>query len=196
VLALPSIVVVEMAILQVVLDAAPESPAIASLAYALLLIVSYCIYSIFLHPIAHIPGPILSKVTSLWLCYHSYIGDEASVIYLLHKRYGTLIRVAPNLVDISDADAIQPIYVTCGGFSKAAYYRNFDIDGYTTIFSTVDPAYRTLRAKKVLPMFSAASIRSNNEAIYDCINRMILRMQSDAVYSSCEYFEFDAFTRR
>jgi len=41
--------------------------------------------------------------------------------------------VAPNHADISDADAIQPIYVTCGGFQIAAHYKRVDFDGHATI---------------------------------------------------------------
>lgn len=169
-----------MAILETFLDATYSNLVTIVLALVILLIAIHCLYCIILHPIAHIPGPILPKFTSLWLYYHSYIGDEATIIYALHKHYGTLLRIAPNHVDISDADAIQPIYVTAGGFPKAAYYRNFDIDGHATIFSTVDTAYRTPRAKIVVPMFSTASLRSNSAALYDCVDRMTVRMWSEA----------------
>jgi hypothetical protein len=169
-----------MALLGLFLDTASSNPLTIVLATLLTLVFGQAFYRIFLHPIAHIPGPLLPKVTSLWLYYHSYIGDEASIINSLHKRYGPFLRVAPNHVDIADGDAIQPIYVTGGGFPKAACYANFDIDGHKTIFSATDPEYRNLRAKAVVPMFSTASIRSNSAALYDCVNRMVLRMQTEA----------------
>jgi Cytochrome P450 len=156
------------------------NPAGLILGFMITFFICRSFYRIFLHPIAHIPGPLLPRITSLWLYYHAYIGDEASVIHALHKTYGPFVRVTPNQVDIGDADAIQPIYVAGGGFLKAECYANFDIDGHKTIFSTVDPAYRVRRAKAVQPLFSTASIRSNSLSLYGCIDRMIARMESEA----------------
>ena len=98
-----------MAVHDLILSAALDHPLIATAAPLILLIVARLVYRLYLHPIAHIPGPLLPKLTSLWLYYHAYIGDEASVIHRLHAQYGPLVRVAPNEVDISDADAIHPI---------------------------------------------------------------------------------------
>jgi hypothetical protein len=133
-----------------------------------------------LHPLSHIPGPLLPKLTSLWLYYHAYIGDEATVIHKAHKQYGSLLRVSPNEIDISDADAVAPIYVSKGGFPKAPCYANFDIDGHKTIFSTTDNEYRTPRAKAVVPMFSTKNIRDNETGLYGCMDRMVYRMQEEA----------------
>lgn len=165
-----------MALLNMLLS----SPLTSVLILLTLLLLSRCIYRVTLHPLSCIPGPLLPKLTSLWLYYHAYIGDEASVIHAAHKRYGTLVRVSPHEIDISDADAIAPIYVTKGGFPKAPCYANFDIDGYKTIFSTTDNDYRTPRAKAVVPMFSTRSIRENEAALYGCVDRMVYRVKREA----------------
>ena len=143
-----------MAILDVVLDIFSERPLTFTAASLILLFSARSVYRVYLHPLSHVPGPILPKITSLWLHYHAYIGDEASTIHGLHAHYGPYVRVAPNEVDIADADAIQPIYVAKGGFMKAPCYANFDIDGHKSIFSTTNPEYRAPRAKAVVPMFS------------------------------------------
>ena len=122
-----------MAVHDLILSALLEHPLIATTPL-ILLIAARVVYRLYLHPIAHIPGPLIPKLTSLWLYYHAYIGDEASVIHRLHAQYGSFVRVAPNEVDISDADAIQPIYVAKGGFLKAPCYANFDIDGHKSIY--------------------------------------------------------------
>ena len=59
-------------------------------------------------------------------------------------------------------------------------YSNFDIDGHKTIFSTIDAEHRAPRAKAVLPMFSTKSIRDNEVALYDCVDRVVERMQKEA----------------
>ncbi|CAD6448928.1 37a5e44e-206e-4990-9005-f5b8ba8e654f [Sclerotinia trifoliorum] len=137
-------------------------------------------YRCTLHPLSHIPGPLIPKLTSLWLHYHAYIGDEASTIHKLHAQYGTIIRVSPTEIDIADADAITPIYITKGGFPKAPCYANFDVDGHKTIFSTTDVEFRAPRAKAVMPLFSTKCIRDSEIALYGCVNNLVRRMRDEA----------------
>lgn len=170
-----------MAILDVALDWFEQQPLMFTAASIVLLLVAHTIYRIYLHPLAHIPGPLLPKTTSLWLYYRAYVGDEASTIHRLHAQYGPYVRVAPNEVDIADADAVQPIYVAKGGFMKAPCYANFDIDGHKSIFSTTNPEYRAPRAKAVVPMFSTKSLRENRDAIAACVNHMVVRLGEEAL---------------
>ncbi|KAF1832670.1 cytochrome P450 4A10 [Decorospora gaudefroyi] len=155
-------------------------PILALVLAPVLLLLFRSIYRIYFHPLSYIPGPILPRLTSLWLHYHAYVGDETSTIHKLHQRYGPYVRVSPNEVDISDADAIPAIYVSKGGFSKAACYANFDIDGHKTIFSTTDADYRSPRAKAVVPLFSTKALRENEAAIWGCVDRMIERLKEEA----------------
>ncbi|KAJ4360936.1 uncharacterized protein N0V89_001505 [Didymosphaeria variabile] len=170
-----------MAILSPLLVAFQEQTFLSIATSALLLILVRTIYRIYFHPLSRIAGPILPKITSLWLHYHAYIGDEASTIHRLHVQYGPYVRVAPNEVDISDADAVHPIYVAKGGFLKAPCYANFDIDGHKSIFSTTSSEYRAPRAKAVMPLFSTKSLRENRDAIAGCVDRMVKRLGEEAL---------------
>ncbi|KAJ4319707.1 hypothetical protein N0V94_003766 [Neodidymelliopsis sp. IMI 364377] len=170
-----------MALLDILFSVYVEHPVTTTAASILCLVLARTLYRIFFHPLSHIPGPLLPKTTSLWLYYHAYIGDEASAIHHLHARYGPYVCVAPNEVDISDADAIQPIYVSRGGFAKAPCYANFDIDGHKTIFSTTSPDYRAPRAKAVVPLFSTKSLRENQTAIGECVDRMVSKLGTEAL---------------
>ena len=146
----------------------------------LLFISGLFIKRIYFHPLSHIPGPLLSKITSLWIYCHSYIGDEPALIEELHQKYGPIVRICPNQVDIADGDALKSIYVASGGFRKAPCYANYDIDGHRTLFSAMDPEYRWPRAKAVLPLFSSASIRANTHVLEECIDAFVERMKAEA----------------
>ncbi|OJJ71826.1 hypothetical protein ASPBRDRAFT_126295 [Aspergillus brasiliensis CBS 101740] len=141
---------------------------------------SRCFYRIYLHPLSSVPGPKLAACTSLWLAYHTYIGDECTVVYDLHRKYGPVLRVAPNDVDIADKDALEPIYVARGGFPKTPAYSKFDIDGHTTIFSSLTLPERATRAKAVAPLFSTASIRSSQQALREVFDDFVARLQAEA----------------
>jgi cytochrome P450 len=171
-----------MGLLDSIIGASMTHPLIVLLFLPGVLLALTATYRVFFHPLAHIPGPVLPKISSLWLYYHAYIGDEATVIHAAHAAYGPLVRVAPNEVDISDADAIAPIYVTRGGFAKAPCYGNFDIDGHKTIFSTTDADYRAPRARAVAPLFATKCLRAseNEAALSGCVERLVSRMADEA----------------
>ncbi|CZT04720.1 hypothetical protein WAI453_007719 [Rhynchosporium graminicola] len=170
-----------MGFVEVLLDTLVNYSLLSVLCLSTFLCLSRCVYRITLHPLAHIPGPLIWKISTIWPYYHSHIGDETTVIHAAARaRYGPPVRVSPYEVDISDVDAVNPIYVSKGGFLEAPYYANFDIDGHSTIFSTLDPGYRALRAKGVVPMFSTKNIRDNEVALYGCVDRMAERMQEEA----------------
>jgi cytochrome P450 len=126
-----------------------------------------------LHPLWHIPGPLMPRITVLNIVYHSYIGDEATWVHNLHKVYGSAVRISPNSVDFADVGVIQPIYIQKGGFLKAKYYNNFDIDGHATIFSETNLTARAARAKVVLPLFSAANIKQRAAPFKESIQRYV-----------------------
>lgn len=169
-----------MALLDMFLRSISSHPLIVLFVVTTGLLLLRWVYRLTFHPLAHIPGPLPARISSLWLYYHAYIGDEASVIHKAHTQYGPYVRVSPNEVDISDADAVQPIYVSKGGFLKAPCYANFDIDGHKTIFSATDIECRAPRAKAVVPMFSTKNIRDNEAALYGCADRMVDRMEVEA----------------
>ncbi|KAL2814304.1 cytochrome P450 [Aspergillus granulosus] len=143
-------------------------------------LLSLCLYRLYIHPLSKVPGPRLAACTSLWLAFHTYIGDECTVIFELHKKYGPVLRVAPNDVDIASGDAIEPIYLNRGGFPKTAVYSKFDIEGHTTIFSTLTLPERASRAKAVAPLFSTASIRDSQDALNAVVNDFVGRIRRDA----------------
>ncbi|KAJ0421626.1 cytochrome P450 [Aspergillus carlsbadensis] len=143
-------------------------------------LLSRCLYRLSFHPLSKVPGPKLAACTSLWLAYHTYIGDECTVIFELHKKYGSVLRVSPNDVDIASGDAIEPIYLNRGGFPKPSVYSKFDVEGHTTIFSTLTLPERASRAKAVAPLFSTASIRDSQDALNAVVSDFVERIRRDA----------------
>ena len=133
-----------------------------------------------LHPLSHIPGPLLPRLSSLYLTLHAYLGGEASTVHTLHTRYGPLVRTGPNSVDISDGAALAPIYTEKGGFLKSKFYENFALpDGtalHNSIFSETDPAVRAPRAKAVAVLFSTANLRQGKDVIYECVEKFVRRL--------------------
>lgn len=145
----------------------------------LLGLLSLALYRLHFHPLAHIPGPLICRLTSLWTYYHSYIGDEATLITSFHTTYGPVIRIAPNEICISDGSCLAPIYSDKGGFAKAEYYRNFDIDGFASLFSEIFKEIRAPKAKSVAPLFSTGSLRLGEGIIGGVVGKLVQRLRAD-----------------
>jgi len=125
----------------------------------------------------HIPGPFIARYTPVWLWSLIWRGTECRTIAALHKKYGPVVRLAPNVVDILDGSAIYPIYIKNGGFMKSPIYRNFDLHGFSTIFSCLDPGHRAVRAKAVAPIFAQQAITKGRQPVQDVIDAMITELK-------------------
>lgn len=145
-----------------------------------LLLAGFVIHRAYFDHLRDVPGPLISRLTSLLDWYHSYMGDESKWIDTLHAKYGPVIRIAPNEIVISEGEALAPIYSEKGGFLKAPCYKNFDSEGHETIFSALDPKHRAVRSKAVMPLFSTANIRGRSDAIEGCVIDLVKRLQQEA----------------
>lgn len=74
-------------------------------------IVSFLFYNLFLHPLRRFPGARLSRATVLPKLYYLSRGKLIYHIQDLHKRYGPVVRVAPNELSFTDPRAWEDIFI-------------------------------------------------------------------------------------
>lgn len=69
-------------------------------------------YRLFLHPLAKVPGPILSRIGTWYEMYFEVWkkGQYPFKIKRLHEQYGPIIRPVPDEVHINDPDFLDTIY--------------------------------------------------------------------------------------
>ncbi|GJE88938.1 cytochrome P450 [Phanerochaete sordida] len=85
------------------------------------------------HPLAHLPGPPLARLSSLWLTCVSLRGRRHLVIDRLHARYGVFVRIGPNIISIN-SPAAQQIYSAATRMLKSDSYRAPGHDGVVALF--------------------------------------------------------------
>lgn len=79
--------------------------------YAFLATVLYyvvrSIYRLFFHPLSAYPGPWLASVTTMYGGYFDLVTGTDMVRQLpqLHTKYGPIVRISPDQLDIEDIDA-------------------------------------------------------------------------------------------
>lgn len=65
-----------------------------------------------------IPGPSLAAYTALWRYRDVRKGQAHKTAIDLHRKYGSLVRIGPNHVSVSDPREIKKIYGLKSGYTK------------------------------------------------------------------------------
>ncbi|THH21149.1 hypothetical protein EW146_g362 [Bondarzewia mesenterica] len=109
------------------------------------------------HGIRSYPGPWLAKFSDAWLGWTAANGHRSEVVHDLHKKYGPIVRLAPNHVSISDPAALQIVYAHGNGSLKSNFYDAF-VSIQRGLFNTRDRAAHARKRKIVSHIFSQKSV--------------------------------------
>ncbi|KAF5492575.1 Cytochrome P450 monooxygenase 1 [Colletotrichum siamense] len=155
--------------------------------------VSYVVYNIFFHPLRHFPGPLLMRATRAAYCYRLVRGTISFDMLDLHRRYGPVVRVAPDELAFSDADAWKVIFghkvgANAGGgvagtFEKSdTFYR--PIPGLPRdIITALGPQHAALR-RQMAHGFSDRALREQQPVIMKYVDLFIQRLKEQAARQS------------
>lgn len=70
----------------------------------------YILYARETTPLRRIPGPFLASITKLWVVQKQRSFKRPLVDIDLHKKYGPIVRIAPNEVLISSPQVFRTVY--------------------------------------------------------------------------------------
>ena len=91
------------------------------LALSFTLITFRTVYRAYATPFQDVPGPLLARFTRLWLTKAIYSRKYHKINTEIHRKYGPIVRIAPNEYSIDDPDAAQAIYRSRDQLSKVRY---------------------------------------------------------------------------
>ncbi|KAK9799880.1 putative Cytochrome P450 [Seiridium cardinale] len=129
-------------------------------------------------PLSSLPGPFLSRWTDLHVRLILVFGKRAQYVHWLHKKYGPVVRVGPDTVDVSDGEAALSIHRAKGGFAKSSFY---DTGGRVqSMFSTRDRKFHANRRRLLGPCFTEASLNTMQPIIDDLARLAIENMRQEA----------------
>ncbi|KAM0470827.1 hypothetical protein ACHAPX_009701 [Trichoderma viride] len=107
-------------------------------------------------PLSKIPGPTISKFTTLFLKWKEIHAQRTTYVHQLHLQYGPVVRIAPNEVSFTSWEALKEIYCSGGsGYDKTEFYDLFTIYGRSSIDRLISHYVPTLYRlfSKVLYIF-------------------------------------------
>ncbi|KAH9215293.1 putative cytochrome P450 [Leptodontidium sp. 2 PMI_412] len=155
--------------------------------FGLLLWASSLLCCGFCGPLAKIPGPWYARFTDLWLKKYTVTGRRLHYIHALHKEYGSVVRIGPNEVDISDLEAFQEIHKIGNGYLKDPWYQRFRTGKTQDVFSVIDPKQHAAKRKLLARPFSNTSLRQNWESlVIDKVKLVVAKIKADAQQGSAD----------
>ena len=129
------------------------------------------IYIAFQPGLRDIPGPWSAKFACLTRFKLIWAGKAHENYRKLHETYGSIVRTAPNVVDISDPNAIPIIYGINSKYYKVKFFPipnrvplKAENDSHTSMMSsrsfTKEHTWRACSAHKILSTIRISSVRS------------------------------------
>ena len=140
-------------------------------------------YNLFFHPLRRYPGPLVLRATRLGFCYKILKGTLAVDVLDLHRRYGDVVRIAPDELAFADPVAWKDImgHKTRGDaeFRKTeAFYRPVE-DMPVDIITASREEHGTLR-RTLAHGFSDRSMREPQPIIKKYIDLLIQRLRENS----------------
>lgn len=160
----------------------------------------FVIYPVFFCNVRHVPGPYISKVTSLWLTYQGYMNNSNQYIHTLHNTYGPVVRVAPNVVSFNSTEAISTIYGVRSNFPKPPSASKMNNYGKPNTFSSTSSEDHRRRRSRYASSYSRSSmtqgsgyngILQKTEQVLAMIGDAAINRQSVDIYKIFHYYAVD-----
>ncbi|KUJ24373.1 cytochrome P450 [Mollisia scopiformis] len=161
-------------------------PAVPTTAFLGFLALLWIILTREATPLRKIPGPFLASITRLWIVQKQRSFQRPLVDIDLHKKYGPIVRIAPNEVLISSPQAFRTVYGAGSNFRKGDWYIGTSACGWSGddnldfLNEQNVEKYRTQR-RAVGPAYSEASMKDLEPQIDEVLEKdiSIMRQRAD-----------------
>lgn len=125
-------------------------------------------------PLRRIPGPFLASVTRGWKVKELWRGTMETTQRHLHRKYGPVVRIAPNELSFSTPAAARDIFTVGKGYHKTDFYSVFPPPENPDLFTEVNEAVHATKKRIASTAYSMASMLEM-EPIIESTGRNLLR---------------------
>ncbi|OAL53530.1 cytochrome P450 [Pyrenochaeta sp. DS3sAY3a] len=150
-------------------------------ALVIVFFVSRAIYRLWFSPLAHIPGPKLAALTSWYCAYHDVIrgGQYIWVVEDMHRKYGPIVRIMPDVVHVNDPGFIEQLYPQSPHMrrERAQTVLNLFLE-HLSVLPTRDHNLHRQRRAVLSRFFSQQNVRRLVPVINETLANLLGRMDS------------------
>ncbi|PLB44553.1 cytochrome P450 [Aspergillus steynii IBT 23096] len=161
----------------------------AALPYLLVVVIGFLLKRKYAPSIAHIKGPWLASVSTIWQIWHTAKGDIEYAVRREHQKHGDFVRISHNEVSCSHPDSIAAILAP--PYRKGEWYQALAVpDKYhQTPMSECDPKRHRERSSITASSYSLSYLIKSESRVDTCIEE--LRTQMQTLARSNQPFAFD-----
>ncbi|KAK5074575.1 hypothetical protein LTR70_010145 [Exophiala xenobiotica] len=145
----------------------------------------------FRGPLAAIPGPWYSRFTDIVLKYYIFTGRRIHYIHQLHQKYGSVVRVSPNEVEVSDLAAYREVHRIGSGFVKAPWYDTFTPGMESNVFSMTNVHEHAARRRLLARPFRRSSLLTHFQRLVTERTRFaVAKIVQEANQGDCDVMKW------
>ncbi|KAI0855331.1 cytochrome P450 [Xylaria cubensis] len=175
-----------------------ELPSIGTLLFSgSLFILGWWVVLQWKSPLKIYPGPVLARYTNWWRFGKVRTGRYQLHMLELHDRYGPIVRIGPNLLDIDMPEVIKTVYGSDTSWRKTEFYQNNSavLDGKITyqLFSEIDPVNHARMKRPIVKYFTMRNVLSKEILMDKVIKDMCRHLNTSFNDKDCDLGEWIAF---
>ena len=85
-------------------------------------LLAYLLQNKFYNGLQKYPGPPIAAFTNWWRFFENLTRKTEETHIALHRQYGDVIRLGPNVLSFADPKALKIIYGLNKGMTKSSFY--------------------------------------------------------------------------
>ncbi|KAI0179448.1 benzoate 4-monooxygenase cytochrome P450 [Hypoxylon sp. FL1284] len=136
--------------------------------------------NVYNHPLSRFPGPRTAAISNFLHCYVFLRGRQPYDLLELHRKYGPVVRVAPNELSFNTGQSWKDIYGFRQGhklFIKSEFYDGGSFaDQAHSIVSERDPREHRQMRKYLANAFSERSLADQESLISEIVDQLIVQI--------------------
>ncbi|KAI0543414.1 putative cytochrome P450 [Xylaria curta] len=146
-------------------------------ALSILVTVGKIFYNVFLHPLRNFPGPITHRMSVIPRAVHQMKGNLPFRVAELHRRYGPVVRVAPNELAFCSPQAWRDIY----GHKKEEFPKHGSFYGIfkhlPSSINNADAVEHSMLRRQIAVGFSDRAMHEQEPIIGSYVDLLISRLR-------------------
>ncbi|KAK6813703.1 hypothetical protein RU639_010291 [Aspergillus parasiticus] len=138
------------------------------------------VYNVFFSPLSHVPGPICWSATRLPFIWALLRGTIVHDFEKMHRKYGPVVRTAPDEVSFASGDAWTDIYASRPDdrqFLKDPIWWRRQPGQDDSLLSAIHPAKHARMRKLLAPAFTPRALRTQEDILQKYVSLLVERIR-------------------
>lgn len=131
-------------------------------------------------PLRSVPGPILARFSNFYYFQSLQTGLFHYQNIALHRKYGPIVRVAPNMYSVDEPSAVKTIYGIGSNWVKSDWYFTFQAPGKPSLFADRNIERHAKSRRSVQHFYSLSTLVSYEDPVDECAAILAQRLDEFA----------------